>query len=608
MKEIVRTVFFLLVFTSLTVAQQDTVLAKVGDQNITTEEFKERFELAPQVYSREGNNYSKEQDLLYSIIAEKLWAQHAENTGFDTTEIMRTTFKALRDMFVRDALYKIEISNKINVTDQELRAGLKRHFTNLELRSIKSDDSTEIYSFYNKLRSGIPFDSLLSLNNEKALPVEIKYGEMIKPIEDSLYDLNKNQYTAPIKSTTGWFIFELIDKKRLTYTSEDIESALKDVKQTIEDRQALQLTENFLKNFLAGKEVTTNGDLFWSISNKISKILAERKLKESIPDTVSVYLKDKDILKIENELGPDTLKMVFIHFKENPFTVQDFLRYFIFEGFFSNKVDSRTIAAKLSARVKETIQDELLVREGYRRGLESLPNVKADIEMWKDNYLAQLFKDKMIDSINTFTESEVYNYYQKLKNEKDPNKVEVNIIELLTDSLSVIDNVLNQVKHGADFKELAILHTKRKWTIPKGGEFGYFPSTMYGDIGKIAATMKIGEIYGPLKTPEGYSLFKLIGKKDTQKPLAPFAELKEKLEKEYLGVKRSQFFINYTVGLANKYGVSINQNLLSSIKLQDFNMYAYRYMGFGGRITAVPLTLPFTEWYKPWKEDKKIVP
>lgn len=132
---------------------------------------------------------------------------------------------------------------------------------------------------------------------------------------------------------------------------------------------------------------------------------------------------------------------------------------------------------------------------------------------------------------------------------------------------------------------------------------------MYDEIGKTAAKMKIGEIYGPLKTPNGYSLFKLIGKKEKdEKPSKPFEEMRSELTKELLGKKRSEFFINYTVNLANKYGVSINQNYLSSIQVNDLNMYAYRYMGFGGRITAVPVTLPFVEWYKPWIDEKKVVP
>ena len=608
MKKVIEVVFFLIFFVPLVFAQQDTILAKVGDQYITAERFKERFELTPEVFPREGNHYSKKQDLLYSIIAEKLWAQNAERLGFDTTKIMEITFKALEDMFVRDELYKIEVSSKIHVTKKELAAGLKRHFTKLEVRSIRSGDSTKIYSFYDELKKGVPFDSILSLVHEKSIPVEIKYGQMIKPIEDSLYDLQKNQFTAPIQSSTGWFIFQLVNKELLTYTSEEIESALKDVDKTITDRKALQIADKFLKNFLKNKKVTANTGLFWSISNKISKILTERKIKDHIPDTSSVYLKTKDILQIERELGPDTLKMEFIHFKKNPFTVRDFLRYFIFQGFFSDQVGPEIIAAKLNSRIKQIIEDELLAREGYRRGLENLPNVKEDISMWKDNYLARLFKDKVIDSINTVSDIEVRDYYNQLKNKIDPNKLEVNIIELLTDSLNVANKVLNQVKHGADFRKLAILHTKRKWTIPKKGEFGYFPSTMYGQIGKIAATMKIGQIYGPLKTTNGYSVFKLIGKKDTQKPLAPFSKLKAKLKKEYLGVKRSKFFINYTVKLADKYGVSINQKLLSSLKVKNLKMYAYRYMGFGGRIEAVPETLHFVEWVKPWKEGKKVVP
>ena len=166
-----------------------------------------------------------------------------------------------------------------------------------------------------------------------------------------------------------------------------------------------------------------------------------------------------------------------------------------------------------------------------------------------------------------------------------------------------------ELKKGADFGELASLHTKRLWTRSKGGEFGFFPSTMYGEIGTIASKMKIGEIYGPLKTPNGYSLFKLIGKKEkNEKPVKPFDEMRSELTKELLGKKRSEFFINYTVKLANKFGVSINQNYLSSIQINDFNMYVYRYMGFGGRISAVPVTLPFVEWYKPWIDEKKVVP
>ncbi|MHB9013096.1 MAG: hypothetical protein ACYC49_12850 [Ignavibacteriaceae bacterium] len=53
--------------------------------------------------------------------------------------------------------------------------------------------------------------------------------------------------------------------------------------------------------------------------------------------------------------------------------------------------------------------------------------------------------------------------------------------------------------------------------------------------------------------------------------------------------------LTYTAELANEYGVSINDNALKSLKLSNVNMFTYRFMGFGGRITAIPYLVP---WYE----------
>ncbi|MCK7516464.1 MAG: peptidylprolyl isomerase [Ignavibacteriales bacterium] len=48
------------------------------------------------------------------------------------------------------------------------------------------------------------------------------------------------------------------------------------------------------------------------------------------------------------------------------------------------------------------------------------------------------------------------------------------------------------------------------------GEYGLFPVTENGEIGRIASTMNVGDIYGPLELKEGYSIFKLIDKQGTE--------------------------------------------------------------------------------------------
>ena len=172
---------------------------------------------------------------------------------------------------------------------------------------------------------------------------------------------------------------------------------------------------------------------------------------------------------------------------DSPITVKQFLREFIFDGFYSANVKPNVIAAKMNSRIKSFIEMELLAREGYKRGLQNLPEVKSSISMWRDNYLAKILKNMLLDSVKV-SDAEVYDYYLNGNSIGESSLMEVNILEILTDSLEVIESVLNDLARGVDFRQLASLHTKRIWTRNNGGEFGFFPVTMYGDIGSIAAT------------------------------------------------------------------------------------------------------------------------
>ncbi|MBU0559438.1 MAG: hypothetical protein KKG93_07660, partial [Bacteroidetes bacterium] len=142
-----------------------------------------------------------------------------------------------------------------------------------------------------------------------------------------------------------------------------------------------------------------------------------------------------------------------------------------------------------------------------------------------------------------------------------------------------------------------------------GGEFGFFPTTAYGELGRIAGELEIGEIFGPLELDDGYSIFKVIDKKDEAESIPkPFEELKDEIKRKLKAEKLSQKMIDKTVELANKYGVQVDELLLKQIKVTNLTMLVYKYMGFGGRILAVPLTNQFIEWVDDWKEGSKSLP
>ena len=167
---------------------------------------------------------------------------------------------------------------------------------------------------------------------------------------------------------------------------------------------------------------------------------------------------------------------------------------------------------------------------------------------------------------------------------------------------------MEEINHGKDIRELALKYTKREWVKEKNGEFGLFPVFMHGEIGRIAETMEVGEIYGPLKINEGYSVFKLIDKrKEKIIPPEPYEKFKENYFKSLKFQKAKLMMNNKTADLAIKFGVSINHEILKDIPVTNINSFGFRYLGFGGRITAAPLIAPNNNWVEKWIEKMDII-
>lgn len=606
-----KIILFVLISVSLFAQKEDEkILARVGNKNITLKEFRERYELTPQLgrHNKNREEYLKE-ELLYSIIAEKLWALESEKLQLDTIDVMKYTFPALQKMYWRDALYSEEVKSKAVISAEDYKIARQRSAWNLLTKYLYAESKREIDSLYNILQNGFPFDSLLVQRPEFSLqtqPYVVSFGRMEKFVEDTLYNLKVGDYSVPLKSPEGWYIFKVESIEQNLITNEKQAKALeKNIRQVVEARATDKSFREFANKFFENMNVNADGEVFWSFSNIIIKHLQKRKSESNIKDGENVALTDEDFNSILKEIPADTLNMTFIKFDKNPVTLKTFLHEFFFEGFYSNNLEPNVIRAKLNSRVRIFIEKELLAREAYKRNLHTSEEVKHFTDMWRDNYLSTLYRNSLMKDV-TVSNDEVVEKYNNQNNSSNLT-MQVNIIELLTDSLEVIEDVLNRISAGEDFKQLAAKHTKRAWTKNTGGEFGFFPVNAYGEIGRIASQMEIGETYGPLKTDDGYSLFKLIDKKEAviENP-KPFDEVKNELKKQIKLDKASEKLINRTAELANKYGVKVDEDLLRSVKPSNLAMVVYRYMGFGGRILAVPYSSPFIQWVQKWKQENKL--
>lgn len=598
-----RYCLLLLLISVPVLAQMNSkVVAKIGDKEITDSEFRARFELMPHITERQFNEDSSKLDFLYSLVAEKLWALEAENLGFASSEVIKHSIADIEKMYVRDALFKKEVESKISFTEKDAIRGMKKAMTVLELNVFSSADSVIINSIYQSLRNGLEFDSLKNIYKDisSEQPVYITFGDLSdESIEDSLYSLKPGQYTSPIKNNSGWFIFSLNKSIPKKLTAEENQKVNTFVKTRTKERRAMKEVNDYLAKLLSEKVVDIDKEIFKELSDKVVGIISSKTKK----DTSDLFaLNEFDVRDILVSLPNETVNSPFIKFENDPMSLREYLYSLNLSGFIMTSQSLSAIEKKLASSVQSFTEKELITREGYKQGMNNLPEVKKDIQLWKENYLAQILRNNFTDSARV-NDDEVYQRY--LKTLKDNSTVtQVNITEVLTDKLEIVELILNEVEAGTDFKQLAVTYTNRKWVRDRGGEFGLFPVTMFGELGKVAGTLNVGDVYGPLNTPEGYSVFKVLEKIESKSNFTKsFDEAKDRIKNDLFVEKLEAKYNDFTKELAKKYKVQMNEPPVTKLKLTNVQMFTYRYMGFGGKITAVPYTKPWYEWYHEMKQE-----
>jgi len=582
--------------------QKENVIATAGKETITADEFKNRYELMPHLSKKWFNSDSVKAEFLYSIISEKLWAAEAINEGLDKDQYFLSTIKPIEKIYVRDALYKREVESKLNITKEDIQKAKLRSSTILKVTVLTCPDSQKVASVFMRLKNGISVDSIDCEKTDD----EITFGKLDdEKVEDALYELQINKFTRPVKNRSGWFVFYLRDRVLKEIQTADSLNIHSTPKQVLTERRARKIGTAFLANFLKGVNASTDGSLFHSLAAKIHDLLKDKH--PSIKGANLIFLGQEDMASCRKQFGADSLNMPFLKFKKDPVSLNDFLYTLDIDGFDVQKTDLKSIMNRLKTAVSDAIKNELLVREGYRRGLQYLPEVKNEIKLWRENLLAQAARNKAV-KIMEIADMEAKEYYAKTAGDSTKN-IKVKIVEIYTDSLETIQKIMNEVKAGRKFEDLAAIYNKREETKARNGEWDYIDPVVTGEIGKATVNLKPGEIFGPVNMAKGFSVIKLLERKyEDKSKTEKYEDVAENVKCDLAYKKMNASYNKKTRELADKYGVTLNPDLLKTISVMDINMFTYRYMGFGGRVTAVPYTTPMYDWSKEWKKGRPDLP
>lgn len=596
---------FLIGISNLYSQSSKDIVAKAGSLTITKDEFHKRYEFVPHVTDKEGfDSTSFKKNFLYTLIAEKLLAQAAKKEGVDKSQNYHAMMENLSNIYLRDALYKKEVLDKIVIPDSALAQGQLRMMRSVRTKFIFSLDEREIENIYADINLGASFDSIFTTRPEKKEQkdaAEVTFGTMNEKIEDAIYKVGVGQVTPPIELKEGWYICKIYSVTSKMDLSESEKSKVeKIIKSRIEDK----IYQEFYIKFFKGIVVNADRPMVEKLYQVFMNYISDNK-KNLLKNKGGKYrIGESDIPKLKESFNEKQLGEIIIKFPKEPVTLSKLFDYLAFQDFEFFTFDSTQIKSRLNSYISFYIKSELLVREAKKRGYDKLPEVVSELKMWKDYYLSHEMMKKFFKD-QTVSDDDAYNFFVKA-NRVIQQPDEFNISEILTNDLNTIELALNELDHGADFKEVAKKYTNRDSLRSRGGETGFFKESEKGEIGKAAARMKIGEVFGPIKTPEGYSLIKLLDKREGKKEkVATFDEAKEDIKNILRTEKMYKNLDNTTAKLAADYGVEINDAALNSIKVSTTNMIVLRRFGFGGQLLAVPYTPNFSSWFKRFELLKK---
>lgn len=602
--------FAFIICSTVVYSQVDKILARAGDIVISETEFINRWELSPQVgREQSGPMTDSRKKLLYTLVSEKLLALHALENGLDTAWVFKRQMKSMEEILIRDQLFKAEIESKVKITPQMLLEARKRAESFVRVSFLHSVSADSLSALRVLAMAGTPFDSLLARRPEKAEQpeyLEVTYGMMEKDVENVIYNLTKGEISKPVKRENGFFIFlcrEIGDYP--PKTNEALKVFEKKLKDMVHIREADRYYIEFMKSFFVGKNLKTDGKLYQSLQSKLTTRIGYLFSKLETPKIDKpIGLPASEYQLIENEFGPDSLKMIFIKYGPYPVTLRDFLYDLQFRGFGVTSGKPAKIKSAFYSTVELMVRDAALNAEGYKRGYQLLPEVIQSLEIHKLSTLSEKVKGRVFSNV-AVTDEEIRTEYQT-KWLKSADSIVMNLNEIQVESMMTGQQILLDYQAGSSFLALADQFNENVVLRSQKHETGFFVASQRPSVGNELVLLEPGEVYGPVQRGSVVSLFKMIEKKKinapknkTEKPIDQvWTEVKAEIyERKYL-----KNLSTLTVQSAQKWGLEMNEDALNSLPLTSVNMVGFQEMGFGGKIMAVPYTSEFTEWVKDWKK------
>ncbi len=263
--------------TTVPKAKAGDVLAMIGTDTITTEEYKEEIALLPPVYRAMAA--SNKQQFMDSLINKHLLLEEAKKRHLENSANVRKLLEKAKDEIIMQELIGIEISDKIKVTNDDIekyyQSNKEKYMDPAKIRvsHILVDSEVVAEKVRADLKQGADF-AAEAKEYSLDLPTKDKGGDtgyfakgtLLPEFEEACDRLAVGETSGVVKTGLGYHIIKVIDKKPTE--PRPMEEVKSEIENELFVEKQVNLYDDLIKKLKEGKDIKVNSVVLENLSSK----------------------------------------------------------------------------------------------------------------------------------------------------------------------------------------------------------------------------------------------------------------------------------------------------------------------------------------------------
>jgi hypothetical protein len=397
--------------TRKTIQENETILAKIGDQTITVEEFQMRTEMTIRPKYPALNDESIKRICLNNLIAEKLMAiQGQKEKKLIENPFFKAQIKGIQEQSMREQLYSDVALKRARVRPHEIKRifPLAGREYKVSFYSIYSD--TLAKKFGDELKKGPQqFERLFyDMASKEKIPQKTVNFKDPDPVvvHDSLFSepLDVGKVIGPLKIEENNYLLMKVEdwNYQLAISETDVQIRYHEVEKKLKEKTAYHKWRNYVTRVMRGKKIKFEKETFIQLAKIFFDIygIQEKAVRnQTLRDYLNSHTEE---IRFNNQIFKDLmLDQPFFNINGEVWTVRDFREAFMSHPLvFKYKFDNlRSFQQEFRMAIINLIRDHYLTKEAYKKKLDRNPIVKRTRTMWEDSYVATYHRDRYLNTI-----------------------------------------------------------------------------------------------------------------------------------------------------------------------------------------------------------------